>query len=430
MSYDVFISYSNKNKAIADAVCAKLEENKIRVWIAPRDVLPGKDFAASIIHAIDNCRVFVLIWSEESNKSGHILNEINRAFSQNITVLPFRIDNVEPTESLEYYIGRTHWLDAITPPLEKHIEKLVDTILSLIGRENDLGRPLPVEDSRQIHKAGSKGSPGIPAETRSKINTIGESHNKAKPKKTIMGLVLGGILIIALIIGYIIINAQREKQIPTDHLISPATAATPTRETLKEYVQWPLVLWDSFDSNANYWPEYTWDSEYGNGTWSVQNGVYHYEANAVLEIAGGDYPYAIENIDFSGFYLAMDVKQVAQAYDTGIGFGFRAASDGETKYMFFINQNGEIKFVKTKNTGEWISLLPTLTSKVNSYRDGNFNHLTVVHQNTHFIIYINGDKVVDTYDAYCLTGKPIIFTTLSAGYQGIYEFDNFELRAP
>jgi len=28
MAHDVFISYSTKNKIIADAVCAKLEENK------------------------------------------------------------------------------------------------------------------------------------------------------------------------------------------------------------------------------------------------------------------------------------------------------------------------------------------------------------------------------------------------------------------
>jgi hypothetical protein len=98
--------------------------------------------------------------------------------------------------------------------------------------------------------------------------------------------------------------------------------------------------------------------------------------------------------------------------------------------MFFINQDGKIKFVKTKNTGEWISLLPTLKSKVNSYQDGEFNHLSVVHQNTHFLIFINDEKVVDTYDDYCRTGKPMIFTTLSEGYQSTYDFDNFELRAP
>ena len=143
MPHDVFISYSNKNKVVADAICAKLEECKIRVWIAPRDVPPGQDFAASIIHAIDQCKILVLIWSEESNKSEHILNEVNHAFSQNITVIPFRIDNVVPTESLEYYIGRTHWLDALTPPLEQHIQKLANTILPLLGQPVGMESKVP-----------------------------------------------------------------------------------------------------------------------------------------------------------------------------------------------------------------------------------------------------------------------------------------------
>ncbi len=43
MEHDVFISYAHEDKAIADAICAKLEENKIRCWIAPRDITPGKN---------------------------------------------------------------------------------------------------------------------------------------------------------------------------------------------------------------------------------------------------------------------------------------------------------------------------------------------------------------------------------------------------
>ncbi len=41
MAHDVFISHSAKDKATADAVCAVLEAEGIRCWIAPRDVLPS-----------------------------------------------------------------------------------------------------------------------------------------------------------------------------------------------------------------------------------------------------------------------------------------------------------------------------------------------------------------------------------------------------
>jgi hypothetical protein len=138
MAHDVFISYSTKDKTIADAVCAKLEQSSIRVWIAPRDVPAGSNFAESISEAIDTCKGFVLIWSADTNTSQHILNEVNQAFDQGIVIIPFRIQNVQPNSAMRYYIGRTHWLDAIDPPLENHIATLRNTILSILGRE-----PLP-----------------------------------------------------------------------------------------------------------------------------------------------------------------------------------------------------------------------------------------------------------------------------------------------
>jgi hypothetical protein len=143
VAHDVFISYSIKDKATADAVCAKLEENGIRVWIAPRDVPPGSNFAESIVDAIDICNVFVLIWSAEANVSKHILNEVNQAFDQGIIIIPFRIQDALPTRAMRYYIGHTHWLDALTPPLEEHIATLTDTILINLGREPQ-EKPQPV----------------------------------------------------------------------------------------------------------------------------------------------------------------------------------------------------------------------------------------------------------------------------------------------
>ena len=88
MAHDVFISYSTKDKIIADTVCAKLEESKIRAWIAPRDVPAGSNFAESIIRAINTCKVFVLVWSADTNTSQHILNEINQAFDRGLITYP------------------------------------------------------------------------------------------------------------------------------------------------------------------------------------------------------------------------------------------------------------------------------------------------------------------------------------------------------
>jgi hypothetical protein len=41
--FDVFISYSTRDKTVADAVISAHEKAGIRCWYAPRDITPGID---------------------------------------------------------------------------------------------------------------------------------------------------------------------------------------------------------------------------------------------------------------------------------------------------------------------------------------------------------------------------------------------------
>ena len=49
-------------------------------------------------------------------------------------ILPLRIEDVAPSASMEYYISETHWLDAVTPPLERHLGRVADTVAVLLDR--------------------------------------------------------------------------------------------------------------------------------------------------------------------------------------------------------------------------------------------------------------------------------------------------------
>jgi hypothetical protein len=64
MAHDVFISYSSKDKSVAEAACATLENRKIRCWIAPRDVPAGIPYAAALVNAISQSKIFVLVLDE------------------------------------------------------------------------------------------------------------------------------------------------------------------------------------------------------------------------------------------------------------------------------------------------------------------------------------------------------------------------------
>jgi hypothetical protein len=132
MAHDIFISYSTKDKPTADTICAALEANGIRCWIAPRDILPGSDWGEAIIDAIHACRIMVLVFSGHSNDSSQIKREIERAVNAGIPVVPFRIEDVLPSKTLEYFISTQHWLDALTPPLEQHLQYLAATMRAML----------------------------------------------------------------------------------------------------------------------------------------------------------------------------------------------------------------------------------------------------------------------------------------------------------
>ena len=140
MAYDVFISYSSLDKPYADAACSVLERHGIRCWIAPRDILPGKSWGGAIIEAIGGARVMVLVFSRSANASPQVEREVEAAIRKAIPVLPLRIENVKPNESLEFFISVQHWLDAFTPPLEQHLERLAAVVSQILGRPPIDGR--------------------------------------------------------------------------------------------------------------------------------------------------------------------------------------------------------------------------------------------------------------------------------------------------
>ena len=133
MAHDVFISYSNKDKPVADAVVAGLESKGIRCWVAPRDITPGSSWGQAIINAIETSRFMVIILSGNSNRSKQVVREVERAVANDVIIIPFRIENIDPTGAMAYFLSTEHWLDAITPPLEEHIEKLQKTLQYFIS---------------------------------------------------------------------------------------------------------------------------------------------------------------------------------------------------------------------------------------------------------------------------------------------------------
>jgi len=139
MAHDVFISYSKRDKAVADALCAALEQRRVRCWIAPRDVLAGTNYGGALIDAISGARVMVLVFSASSNTSPQVIREVERSVSKGVAILPFRIEDVPLSKDMEFFIGIPHWLDALTPPVEGHIAELCESVARLLALPDQRG---------------------------------------------------------------------------------------------------------------------------------------------------------------------------------------------------------------------------------------------------------------------------------------------------
>jgi TIR domain-containing protein len=163
MAHDVFISHSAQDKAVADAVCAALERAALRCWIAPRDVQPGRSFAGEITRAIQQSKAMVLIFSAHSNNSQQVLREVQLAVSSHLHIVQFRIEDVRPNDDLTYFLSTPHWLDAMTPPMEKHLQRLVAAIETLLGnaeRGASLVSPPKLETASPTERRSQKAHRG------------------------------------------------------------------------------------------------------------------------------------------------------------------------------------------------------------------------------------------------------------------------------
>ena len=71
--------------------------------------------------------------SKESNTSPHVLREVERAVSKNIPIIVYKIENVQLSKSLEYFLMTHQWMDASD---EKDFERIWESVDSLMSKDS------------------------------------------------------------------------------------------------------------------------------------------------------------------------------------------------------------------------------------------------------------------------------------------------------
>lgn len=137
MTNDVFICYSHLDRQVALIIKDALYKNGIQSWTFEKNQLAGKPFEDNIVDIINDSKAVVLIHSSYSNESTDVINEIRIASKRKIPVISFRIENVEYSKGLDYYIGSLHWIEAFKPSIGDHIQELIDSVKQYLDGECD-----------------------------------------------------------------------------------------------------------------------------------------------------------------------------------------------------------------------------------------------------------------------------------------------------
>lgn len=133
MAYDVFISYSRKDTAIADKICKTFDSVGITYFIDRQGIGGGFEFPEVLANAILDSKIVLYLASENSYKSKFTNSELTFAFNEKPknSILPYIIDGSNMPTGLRFVFSSINWRTKETHPIET---VLLKDILLLLGK--------------------------------------------------------------------------------------------------------------------------------------------------------------------------------------------------------------------------------------------------------------------------------------------------------
>lgn len=171
MAHDVVISYSRRNREIADRFAVLLRERGLAVWY-DRMIKTGSDWRDEIARSIAGARSLVVLFSEESNESDELKKELAIADRRGLLIIPVRIENIEPLGLFEYELARRQWFDAYDD-WRSQLPLVADAIVDALKTNPTAGQPSVETVSAAPPTRERPASPAISAAGRRDVILLG-----------------------------------------------------------------------------------------------------------------------------------------------------------------------------------------------------------------------------------------------------------------
>ena len=139
MAHEVFISYSNEDKRIAEGLSIYLEQHGIRCFVAYRDITSSVVWGAAIARAIENCKVALVVLSDSYSRSTQADREVELCAEADKPILLFKIQKTTPKGVKRNHLKGHPYVDAYPNP-EARLEKMLVGVRRLFTNLQRVGQ--------------------------------------------------------------------------------------------------------------------------------------------------------------------------------------------------------------------------------------------------------------------------------------------------
>jgi hypothetical protein len=107
----VYVSHIPDDAPFVEQLTADLALKGHDVWVDLEDIGAGSGWRTAITKAIRSCRAFLLVLSNRSVSSSHIVKELSIADSHNRLIIPVLVNEVEIPHDMEYQLADLQLID-------------------------------------------------------------------------------------------------------------------------------------------------------------------------------------------------------------------------------------------------------------------------------------------------------------------------------
>ena len=133
MTNDVFICYTPEDEGVAEHIKNLFENNSINCWFKKRDYDSEKDSVKTISNAIRDSKCMVLVCSNDAVKSMFVTTEVDIAFSSNVEIIIFNIDDSKLEGKLQFYLKDKPTIEAF-PNTDEYYDVLLEDTQKLLNK--------------------------------------------------------------------------------------------------------------------------------------------------------------------------------------------------------------------------------------------------------------------------------------------------------